>query len=83
GLAWGPVQQYTSCPPNNPGCGLVYASPKLVFARNTTDRVPVISTGITARFNVLGYLVAEVYYAYPFQRPGKGAHFGFNISPGW
>jgi len=46
-------------------------------------RVPVFSAGMTARMNVLGYLVAEVYYAYPFQRPDKGWHFGFNIAPGW
>lgn len=46
-------------------------------------RVPVFSTGVSARMNVLGYLVAEMYYAYPFQRPDKGWHFGFNIAPGW
>ena len=57
--------------------------PVLSFERNTTDRVPVVSTGISARFNVLGYLILEAYYAYPFQRPEKGAHWGFNISPGW
>jgi outer membrane protein assembly factor BamA len=56
---------------------------RFAFDRNTTDRVPVVSTGVSARFNVLGYLVLEVYYAYPFQRPQKGAHFGFQISPGW
>jgi hypothetical protein len=32
---------------------------------------------------VLGYLVFEAYYAYPFQRQGRGAHFGFVLSPGW
>ncbi len=56
---------------------------RLAFDRNTTDRVPVFSTGVSARFNILGYLVLEAYYAYPFQRPAKGAHWGFNISPGW
>jgi hypothetical protein len=45
--------------------------------------VPVFSTGVSARMNVLGYLVFEAYYAYPFQRPEKGAHFGFVLSPGW
>ena len=74
GVAWGPVEQYTSAG---------YTSPVFKFARNTSERVPVFSTGVSARFNVLGYLIAEVYYAYPFQRPAKGAHFGFNISPGW
>jgi Tol biopolymer transport system component len=83
GLAWGPVDNYNACPIANPGCGLNYQSPTLQFVRNTTARVPVFSAGLSARFNVLGYLVAEVYYAYPFQRPLRGAHFGFNISPGW
>ena len=57
--------------------------PRLAFDRNTTDRVPVVSTGVSARMNILGYLILEAYYAYPFQRPEKGAHWGFNISPGW
>jgi hypothetical protein len=58
-------------------------SPEFTFARDTPKRVPVFSTGISARMNVLGYLVLEAYYAYPFQRPEKGAHFGFVLSPGW
>jgi hypothetical protein len=56
---------------------------KFEFVRNSAERVPVISTGVSARFNVLGYLVFEAYYAYPFQRPEKGAHFGFQLAPGW
>jgi hypothetical protein len=56
---------------------------KLKFARNTTDRVPVFSTGVSARFNILGYMVLEAYYAYPFQRPDKGWHMGFQLLPGW
>ncbi len=48
-----------------------------------TDHIPVVSTGLTTRINVLGYLVLEFYYAYPFQRPEKGAHFGFQLMPGW
>jgi hypothetical protein len=55
----------------------------LKFSRDTFERVPVFSTGVSARFNVLGYLVFEAYYAYPFQRPQKGAHFGFQLLPGW
>jgi hypothetical protein len=58
-------------------------SPRLAFDRNASDRVPVFSAGIAARMNILGYLVFEAYYAYPFQRPEKGAHFGFQIAPGW
>ncbi|HEY9448552.1 MAG TPA: hypothetical protein VIQ60_02325 [Gemmatimonadaceae bacterium] len=58
-------------------------SPTIEFARNSTDRVPVFSAGLSARMNILGYLVLEAYYAYPFQRPEKGGHFGFQIAPGW
>ncbi|MFQ5571788.1 MAG: peptidase S9, partial [Rhodothermales bacterium] len=55
----------------------------LKFERGSTERVPVVSVGTSARFNLLGYLVFEIYYAYPFQRPEKGAHFGFSLQPGW
>src|SRR5690606_32709146 len=46
-------------------------SPTIEFARRSTGRVPVFSTGLSARMNILGYLVLEAYYAYPFQRPDK------------
>lgn len=55
----------------------------LKFEEDTAERVPVMSVGTSARFNLLGYLIFEVYYAYPFQRPVKGAHFGFSLIPGW
>jgi hypothetical protein len=45
--------------------------------------VPVFSAGISSRFNLFGYMVLEAYYAFPFQRPERGAHFGFQIAPGW
>jgi Tol biopolymer transport system component len=53
------------------------------FASQSGKRIPVFSAGVTSRFNILGYFVLEVYYAYPFQRPDRGAHFGFNLNPGW
>lgn len=53
------------------------------FERNTTDHVPVFSTGVAARINLFGYAVGQVYYVYPFQRPKQGAYFGFTIAPGW
>ena len=59
------------------------SSASLTFSRNTNARVPVFSAGVTTRFNLFGYLVAEVYWAYPFQRPGSGGRFGFQIAPGW
>jgi outer membrane protein assembly factor BamA len=63
-------------------------SPDLQFlsgdaARSAAGRVPVFSTGVAARVNVLGFAVVEAFYAYPFQRPDKGAHFGFQLAPGW
>lgn len=58
-------------------------APVLRFDRETTDRVPVVSSGISARVNILGYVVLETYYAYPFQRPGQGWQLGFQLTPGW
>jgi outer membrane protein assembly factor BamA len=48
-----------------------------------TDRIPVFSTGVTARVNFLGYMIFEAYLAHPFQRPGKGWVWGFQLAPGW
>jgi hypothetical protein len=53
------------------------------FDRNAPGRVPMVSSGVGARFNLLGMLILEAYYAYPFQRPDKGWHWGFNLAPGW
>jgi Tol biopolymer transport system component len=55
----------------------------LEFSRSSTERVPVFSVGGSARFNVLGFMILEAYYAVPFQRPEKGPHWGFQIAPGW
>ncbi len=55
----------------------------LKFERDAIGRLPVVSVGTSARFNLFGYFVFEIYYAYPFQRPQKGAHFGFLLAPGW
>lgn len=58
--------------------------PVLEFnTKPTTDRIPVFSAGVSTRFNLFGYTVLEIFYAKPFQRPGKGALFGFQIVPGW
>ncbi len=58
-------------------------SVSLRFDRNTIERVPVVSTGISARMNLFGYAIGEVYWARPFQRPGKNWVFGFQLRPGW
>ncbi|HYV96360.1 MAG TPA: hypothetical protein VE967_02770 [Gemmatimonadaceae bacterium] len=57
--------------------------PSIRFDRNTADRVPVVSSGISARANVLGAIIVELYWVNPYQRPGKGRYFGFQIAPGW
>jgi hypothetical protein len=43
---------------------------------------PLVSAGISARFNVLGALVLETFYAKPFQRD-IGWDFGILLQPGW
>ena len=56
--------------------GLAWSSgqtPRLAFERELAqleagDRVPVTSVGASARINLLGYAVVELYYAWPFQR---------------
>jgi len=56
---------------------------EVIWSRDTAERVPLVSSGFSARFNVLGFLILEGYYAYPWQRPNKGWHWGFHVSPGW
>ena len=58
-------------------------APVFEFKRNPTSRSPVVSVGASSRFNLFGYMVMEIFYAYPFQRPEKGAHFGLQLVPGW
>jgi hypothetical protein len=59
-------------------------SPQLEFSsRESMERVPVFSAGVSARFNLLGYAVVEAFYAYPFQRPTERWQFGFQLAPGW
>jgi Tol biopolymer transport system component len=51
--------------------------------RNDPRRFPVFSTGLTSRINVLGAVILEIFYVYPFQRPDKGAYFGYQLAAGW
>ncbi|MDQ3143024.1 MAG: hypothetical protein M3Q56_12340 [Bacteroidota bacterium] len=44
--------------------------------------LPVFSTGIGLRVNVLGALILEPYFAWPLEKNSK-AYFGFNLLPGW
>jgi hypothetical protein len=61
------------------------SSPRFSGSNTSTSnyRTPVVSTGVSARFNVLGYAILEAYVAHPFQRPGKSWLWGFQLVPGW
>lgn len=58
-------------------------APELRFERDSPERIPVFSAGISSRIGVGANLALEIYWAYPFQRPRRGGHFGFQIAPGW
>jgi hypothetical protein len=47
------------------------------------DRKPVFSAGAGLRINLLGFAVAEVNMVHPFDRPGKGVVWEFNLQPGF
>lgn len=57
--------------------------PVFKFSRRSLERVPVVSAGLTTRVNLLGYIVVEIFYAKPFQRPNQNHVWGFQLSPGW
>ena len=58
-------------------------TPVFEFKTESQQRIPVFSTGAALRFRVLGNLILQMYYAYPFQRPVKGGHFRFVVGSGW
>jgi Tol biopolymer transport system component len=41
------------------------------------------SAGVTLRVNLLGFAIGQFDFSHPFQRPGRGWVFQFNLSPGW
>jgi Tol biopolymer transport system component len=57
--------------------------PVFKLAEDTSERVPIFSTGAALRINFGNILILQFYYAYPFQRPGSTGVFGFFIAPGW
>jgi hypothetical protein len=59
------------------------SGPAWNFGSASGDRTPVVSTGIASRVNLFGFAVFEVYYAHPFQRPGRSGVWGFVLQPGW
>ncbi len=52
--------------------------------RSSPERFPVVSAGFLARFNLLGAIVLDAYYAFPFQRVDSSGDWGLRIGiPGW
>jgi hypothetical protein len=49
--------------------------------KSADTTIPVVSTGVSARFNILGSILLEAYYARPFQRRDTTWELGFRISP--
>ena len=47
------------------------------------DRKPVSSGGVTLRANLFGFAIAQIDYARPFDRPGRGWVWGFSLTPGF
>jgi hypothetical protein len=44
----------------------------------------IVSSGVSLRVNLFGYLVLEPFYAIPWQNGGmKNSTFGLNFVPGW
>jgi hypothetical protein len=55
---------------------------------NTNKRVRdsqfILSSGVSLRVNVLGYVILEPFYAIPWNNGGlKNGSFGLNFVPGW
>ena len=57
--------------------------PVFEWDRDSNERIPVVSAGVSARMNLFGSLILEVFYAKPFQRPVKGGFVGVHLLPGW
>jgi len=58
--------------------------PDFTFDTDSADTtIPVVSAGVSARFNILGSLLLETYCARPFQRRDTTWKLGFRISPGF
>jgi Tol biopolymer transport system component len=53
------------------------------FFNNSGDRPWVKSAGAALRFSVFGYMVGEIDYVKPFDRPDKGWYWTFNFIPGF
>ncbi|MEO5741118.1 MAG: BamA/TamA family outer membrane protein, partial [Vicinamibacterales bacterium] len=50
---------------------------------NGGTREPVTSGGVSLRTSLLGFATAQVDFARPFDRPGRGWIWGFSLTPGF
>jgi outer membrane protein assembly factor BamA len=50
---------------------------------NGGTREPVTSGGVSLRTSLLGFATAQIDYARPFDRPGRGWVWGFSLTPGF
>lgn len=57
--------------------------PTLAFDPASTARIPVASAGAALRFNILGVVVLEVYWAYPVHRPDARWLWGLDLAAGF
>ncbi len=57
--------------------------PESATFRSFGEADPVYSVGAGLRFNVLGFLIAEIDYVHPYQRPIKGSFWQFHFTPGF
>jgi Tol biopolymer transport system component len=51
--------------------------------RTGATNIPVVSSGVTARFNILGAFLLEAYVTRPFQRSDTNWTWGVRLSPGF
>jgi outer membrane protein assembly factor BamA len=59
------------------------ADPRLTWSTDPSARIPVFSAGGAIRFDLFGAAVLEIYFAWPFQRPGVNGSWGFLVEEGW
>ena len=74
GIAWNSLT--TALPASS-----VLGTPTAPHAFSVRDGVA--SAGVTLRVNLFGFAVGEFDFSHPFQRPGRGFVFQFNLSPGF
>jgi Tol biopolymer transport system component len=61
------------------------SKPQLSFiTKSISERIPIMSTGVGLRVNILGAIIIEPYYAYPiYQKQIHKGNFGINVLAGW